>query len=316
MEVGGNEGERERRNLLLTSTLTRKNSTKNSENFSAPRHGRLYPRARRFEACPVRRRRQPHACDGHHLSNVRTRRSDHPHCGGERRNEACHPLRVHARHGKLQRQLHQVLGRVQKVPSAAGRAAKAHSGGSCQIRTCCANLLSPQFSLAEKHDRTLCSLSLPSPQRADQMHTQGGFIWDWVDQGLVHKFPTADGGLVEAWAYGGDFGDAPHDGQFCINGMVWPDRTPHPGCWEAKAAMVSWVSVSGGAVFAMRRIRTCCSHPCDACNPILRRHRSRSRTRARSTASSPSKSTTPTSSRPPLTFPLRRASSSTADRSK
>ena len=189
-------------------------------------------------------------------------------------------------------------------------------GAVGQIRTCCANLLSPKFSLAEKHDRTLCSLSLPSPQRADQMHTQGGFIWDWVDQGLVHKFPTADGGLVEAWAYGGDFGDAPHDGQFCINGMVWPDRTPHPGCWEAKAAMVSWVSVSDGAVFAMRRIRTCCSHPCDACNPILGRHRSRSRTRARSTASSPSKSTTPTSSRPPLTFPLRRASSSTADRSK
>ena len=94
------------------------------------------------------------------------------------------------------------------------------------------------FPPAEKHHRIYNSLLITSPHLADQTNAQGGFIWDWVDQGLVHKFPTADGGVVEAWAYGGDFGDAPHDGQFCINGMVWPDRTPHPGCWEAKAAMV------------------------------------------------------------------------------
>lgn len=110
----------------------------------------------------------------------------------------------------------------------------------------------------------LCTYFKLSPQLADQTHSQGGFIWDWVDQGLVHKFPTADGGLVEAWAYGGDFGDAPHDGQFCINGMVWPDRNPHPGCWEAKAAMVSWFPVCCGAAFAMRRIHSCFLHPCDA----------------------------------------------------
>ncbi|MCP5039852.1 MAG: DUF4981 domain-containing protein, partial [bacterium] len=36
------------------------------------------------------------------------------------------------------------------------------------------------------------------------------------------------------WAYGGDFGDAPHDANFCINGMVWPDRRPHPAMWEIK----------------------------------------------------------------------------------
>jgi hypothetical protein len=67
---------------------------------------------------------------------------------------------------------------------------------------------------------------------------QGGFIWDWVDQGLDKTFTKADGTLVKGWAYGGDFGDEPHDAQFCINGMVFPDRTPHPACWEAKAAMV------------------------------------------------------------------------------
>ena len=42
----------------------------------------------------------------------------------------------------------------------------------------------------------------------------------------------------EYWGYGGDFGDPVHDAQFCINGLVWPDRTPHPGCFECKAVMV------------------------------------------------------------------------------
>jgi beta-galactosidase/beta-glucuronidase len=59
---------------------------------------------------------------------------------------------------------------------------------------------------------------------------QGGFIWDWVDQGL--RRTTAEG---ETWfAYGGDFGDAPNDGNFCINGIVDPDRAPHPGALELK----------------------------------------------------------------------------------
>ena len=47
------------------------------------------------------------------------------------------------------------------------------------------------------------------------------------------------GKTVEYWAYGGDFGSFPDDAQFCINGMIWPDRQPHPGCFEAKSAMVS-----------------------------------------------------------------------------
>jgi beta-galactosidase len=59
---------------------------------------------------------------------------------------------------------------------------------------------------------------------------QGGFIWDWVDQGLVKQ--NDDG--TEYWAYGGDFGEKIHDFDFCINGMVWPDRTPHPAMYEFK----------------------------------------------------------------------------------
>lgn len=59
---------------------------------------------------------------------------------------------------------------------------------------------------------------------------QGGFIWDWVDQGLVKH--TASGEAY--WAYGGDFGDIDNDRQFCINGLLFPDRTPHPALFEAK----------------------------------------------------------------------------------
>lgn len=59
---------------------------------------------------------------------------------------------------------------------------------------------------------------------------QGGYIWDWVDQGIRKK----DRNGREYWAYGGDFGDNPHDHDFCINGMIWPDRTPHPAMYEFK----------------------------------------------------------------------------------
>jgi beta-galactosidase len=59
---------------------------------------------------------------------------------------------------------------------------------------------------------------------------QGGFIWDWIDQGLT----KVDENGVEYWAYGGDFGDTINDRNFCINGLVFPDRTPHPAMVEFK----------------------------------------------------------------------------------
>jgi beta-galactosidase len=58
----------------------------------------------------------------------------------------------------------------------------------------------------------------------------GGFIWDWVDQGIRTK--AADGSTF--WAYGGDFGDNPNDGNFCCNGLTQPDRTPNPSLREVK----------------------------------------------------------------------------------
>jgi beta-galactosidase len=68
--------------------------------------------------------------------------------------------------------------------------------------------------------------------RAFERHPalQGGFIWDWIDQGLLEH----DARGRAYWAYGGDYGDEPNDKNFCINGLLFPDRTPHPALWEHK----------------------------------------------------------------------------------
>ena len=62
---------------------------------------------------------------------------------------------------------------------------------------------------------------------------QGGFIWDWVDKGILEK----DKNGREYYTYGGDYGvNAPSDGNFLCNGIVNPDRTPHPAMAEVKYA--------------------------------------------------------------------------------
>ncbi|MFJ3613348.1 MULTISPECIES: glycoside hydrolase family 2 TIM barrel-domain containing protein [Streptomyces] len=50
---------------------------------------------------------------------------------------------------------------------------------------------------------------------------QGGFVWEWIDHGLVHP--------VHGFGYGGDFGEELHDGNFVCDGLLFPDRTPSPG---------------------------------------------------------------------------------------
>ena len=60
----------------------------------------------------------------------------------------------------------------------------------------------------------------------------GTFIWDWVDQGIRKTAPDGEA----YWAYGGDFGDEPNDGNFCMNGIVMPDRTPQPAMARVKHA--------------------------------------------------------------------------------
>lgn len=62
---------------------------------------------------------------------------------------------------------------------------------------------------------------------------QGGFVWEWIDHGLLQK----DDQGREFYAYGGDFGEYPNDGHFVIDGLVFPDRTPSPGLTALKHAL-------------------------------------------------------------------------------
>jgi len=70
---------------------------------------------------------------------------------------------------------------------------------------------------------------------------QGGFIWEFWDHGLLQRVdpdagePGWSAGVAAPgyrWAYGGDFGDEPNDGNFCADGLVFPDRTPKPAMYE------------------------------------------------------------------------------------
>lgn len=62
---------------------------------------------------------------------------------------------------------------------------------------------------------------------------QGGFIWEWVDHGLKQKNEAGQ----DYWAYGGDFGEKIHDAEFVCDGLVAPDRTPHPALTECHKLM-------------------------------------------------------------------------------
>ncbi|WP_136607943.1 beta-galactosidase subunit alpha [Paenibacillus dokdonensis] len=59
---------------------------------------------------------------------------------------------------------------------------------------------------------------------------QGGFVWEWTDHGLQ----TVDEQGRSYYAYGGDFGDVPNNSNFCMDGLLFPDRTPSPGLLELK----------------------------------------------------------------------------------
>jgi len=66
----------------------------------------------------------------------------------------------------------------------------------------------------------------------------GGCVWEFIDHSVAI---TAPGGvnkyLHPAYTYGGDFGDTPNDGNFCVDGLVWPDRRPHTGLLELKQVL-------------------------------------------------------------------------------
>jgi len=81
----------------------------------------------------------------------------------------------------------------------------------------------------------------------------GGCVWEWADHGI--RLFTEDG--VEWMAYGGDFGDEPNDNNFCIDGLTFPDRTPHTGLIEYKKnlepVLVENVDVERGMIRVTNR---------------------------------------------------------------
>jgi beta-galactosidase/beta-glucuronidase len=85
----------------------------------------------------------------------------------------------------------------------------------------------------------------------------GGCVWEWSDHGIRQFTPAGE----EYFAYGGDFGDYPNDGKFCIDGLTSPDREPHPSLIEMKKVYepiaVELVDAAAGTVrLANRRFFT------------------------------------------------------------
>jgi beta-galactosidase/beta-glucuronidase len=82
---------------------------------------------------------------------------------------------------------------------------------------------------------------------------QGGFVWEWVDHGIL----CHDANGTPYYAYGGDFGDHPNDSNFVIDGLVQPDRNPSPGLYELKKVIepvtVTAVDLNAGTLSVLNR---------------------------------------------------------------
>ena len=76
----------------------------------------------------------------------------------------------------------------------------------------------------------------------------GGCVWEWCDHAIKKEIP----GIGDVYLYGGDHGEFPHDGNFCMDGLVYPDRTPHTGLYEVKAVyspiVIEFIDSSKGLV--------------------------------------------------------------------
>lgn len=85
-------------------------------------------------------------------------------------------------------------------------------------------------------------------QRIFEAHEriQGGFIWEWIDHGVKHP--------QLGYAYGGDFGEELHDGNFVCDGLIFPDRTPSPGLIEFKK-VIEPVRIDGDGSAGTVRVR-------------------------------------------------------------
>ncbi|MFJ5214650.1 glycoside hydrolase family 2 TIM barrel-domain containing protein [Streptomyces sp. NPDC088354] len=88
-------------------------------------------------------------------------------------------------------------------------------------------------------------------QRLFEAHErlQGGFVWEWIDHGIARRTPDGH----RWYAYGGDFGEEMHDGNFVCDGLLFPDRTPSPGLVEYKK-VIEPVRIEGDAAAGTVRV--------------------------------------------------------------
>ena len=79
----------------------------------------------------------------------------------------------------------------------------------------------------------------------------GGCVWELLD----HSVATGDAVYAPRYVYGGDFGDFPNDGCFCVDGLLYPDRTPHTGMLEYKQVIKPFKAEYAGGVLKIRSLR-------------------------------------------------------------
>ena len=83
----------------------------------------------------------------------------------------------------------------------------------------------------------------------------GGFVWEWIDHGILQRATSGPRPGAEHFAYGGDFGEELHDGNFIADGLVFPDRTPSPALAElAKTFEPVRIAVTGEGITVRSRL--------------------------------------------------------------
>ena len=113
---------------------------------------------------------------------------------------------------------------------------QAASKSRCDLETRNAFLKRRREEIDKTYSEILNKMkNLPDEDYFELIHSEekmcGGFIWEWCDH-AIDMGKTIEG--KKMYAYGGDHNEYPHDGNFCMDGLVYPDRTPHTGLMEFK----------------------------------------------------------------------------------
>ena len=135
------------------------------------------------------------------------------------------PLRGRLRQLRLRRRL---LPDVRRLRRGRGRSADAHGAGDRRPRRSTPTAARCRSCSASTRTRWATAPAACASTRTCSRRTRGwpgGFVWEWIDHGIAAGTPSG----ASFYAYGGDFGEEVHDGNFVADGLVFPDRTPVAG---------------------------------------------------------------------------------------